>query len=771
MASFEPLLHGAAHTPPPKRRGRPPKAQTQVARQVRALGLEHFAFVRATLLGLDLRENFVRYVQWAEPLSDLRFAQSRLEQILGQILDSGAQIDATLPPDQKITPLLRSLRQAHRELKKSQRLSARQSPGATAPDLHGPEPHAPSPALSIPTLDEWVLEEELDADFFSESELLEQYREAFGLDTEAAPDPEFTPSSPENRASKSPQNAPEIDFEGAGLADAVKRRIRALNRLESLLALPPSPSQALSLWFSHSICARLESLGIVTLAHLVDLISVRGHRWYTHARGIGRAKTAQILAWLSQQSDPEFARALARSVVIPQQRRAIEERNRWGPGLSLVLPAVFGLVPLERLMLPPALNGQGGVFRSPGPNTLDASTDLEAVNAWLAHHQERISTVRSYRKEAERFLLFCAHVLRKSLSSVTAPDCMQYRAFLMQVPPHWIHPMPVVRTDPMWRPFRGQPSAASQKQALVILQAMFEALQSANYVSANPFAAVIKGFNLPSSSMDLGRSLSQAEWRFVAEQAHALGSTAQGRRMRLVLDLLLSTGLRLDELAHAEQENMRYVSVDGEAERAWILEVVGKRRKRRVVPITDDLALRIQEHFEDAKLAHEAMVQSLGEAAGLDRGMVVHGGLGASALPYPKSRPLIYGLNLAVAQWVDVQGQATLQAQTVHKSPQGLSASGIYRTLKRFFKRCSQLAQDAGLDPVHLESASTHWLRHSFGRQAAVSGVPIEIISQAMGHASLTTTSIYLTQERSRMIKELRKMHATVGADSPGTLP
>ena len=776
MASFEPLLHGAAHTPPPKRRGRPPKARTQVARQVRALGLEHFAFVRATLLGLDLRENFVRYVQWAEPLSDLRFAQSRLEQILGQILDSGAQIDATLPPDQKITPLLRSLRQAQRELKKSQRLSARPSSGATSPG-----PHAPSPALSIPTLDEWVLAEELDVDFFSESELLEQYREAFPLDPDIPEDPECTPSSPENRASETPQNALEIDSEGAGLAAAVKRRIRALNRLESLLALPPSPAHSLGLWFSPRICTRLESLGILTLAHLVDLISVRGHRWYTHARGIGHAKSQHILAWLSQQSDPDFARALARSVVIPQQRRAIEERNRWGPGMSLVLPPVFGLVPLERLMLPPALNGQGGVFRSPGPNTLDASTDLEAINAWLAHHQERISTVRSYRKEAERFLLFCVHVLRKSLSSVSAPDCMQYRAFLMQVPPDWIHPMPVTRTDPMWRPFRGQPSAASQKQALVILQALFAALQSANYVAANPFAAVIKGFNLPSASMDLGRSLSQAEWRFVAEQAQGLGPTAQGRRMRLVLDLLVSTGLRLDELAHAEQENMRHVSVDGEVERAWILEVVGKRRKRRVVPITDDLALRIQEHLEDAKLAHEAMAQALGEASSAEGALEVgavseaggggRGDSGTSALPYPKSRPLIYGLSPAVAQWVDVQGQATLQAAAVHKTPQGLSASGIYRTLKRFFKRCSQLAPDAGLDPIHLESASTHWLRHSFGRQAAVSGVPIEIISQAMGHASLTTTSIYLTQERSRMIKELRKMHATVGADNPGNLP
>ena len=112
-----------------------------------------------------------------------------------------------------------------------------------------------------------------------------------------------------------------------------------------------------------------------------------------------------------------------------------------------------------------------------------------------------------------------------------------------------------------------------------------------------------------------------------------------------------------------------------------------------------------------------------------------------------------------------MQGIATLKTQEAYANAQALSASGIYRTLKRFFYRCSQLAQEAGLDPLHLESASTHWLRHSFGRQAAVSGVPIEVISQAMGHASLTTTSIYLTQERSRMIKELRKIHATVGAD------
>ena len=49
-------------TSSPKRRGRPPKTTSKVVRQVRLLGLEHFAFVRATLMGLDLRKNFERYI-------------------------------------------------------------------------------------------------------------------------------------------------------------------------------------------------------------------------------------------------------------------------------------------------------------------------------------------------------------------------------------------------------------------------------------------------------------------------------------------------------------------------------------------------------------------------------------------------------------------------------------------------------------------------------------------------------------------------------------
>lgn len=754
------LIDPLCSNPPPRRRGRPALAKTKVVRDERALGLHHFAFLRSVILGLDLRDSFDRYLAWSEPLSDLRIAQARFDHLLSEVLNSGDHINAALPDEQKITPLLQLLRPLLKE-----------STIQTTP--------APSPAVQIPTLDEWVLQESIDLDFFSEAELIAEYQGAFGLDQpqDGGEPPDtasdlvhgiFSSFSAENRPHERHQNAAINSPEGAGLGDSVKRRISALNRLESHLAALPSPADQLGLWFAPGVSARLASLGLLSLQDLVHYVNVRGHRWYAHARGIGQKKAQQILAWLSQQS-ATWDIALSSAVVLPQQYQAIERRNLLGAGTHLVLPPVFGMVPLERLVLPFDLDGRRGVFRSQQPNTLDANTDLEAINAWLAQHQERAATVRSYRKEAERFLLFCSHVLRKSLSSATAPDCLQYRAFLMQVPQDWIHPMPVRRDDAMWRPFRGQPEPSSQKQALVILQAMFEGLRNANYVVANPFQTVIKGFNLPSSKVDLDRSLSQAEWRFITDQAQRMPDTAESRRLRLLLDLLVSTGLRLDELANAERNDLKLVNVDGEKTQAWVLDVVGKRRKRRAVPIPSNLPARIDAHAADAIAAHFLLLSAQTKANASDTVERSDSYLGGSPTESTETRgaPLIYALNMSVAQWGDGLGKPILELPDLGPLPARLSSSGIYRTLKRFFQRCSLAALSAGLEPAHLQSASTHWLRHSFGREAAVSGVPIEIISQAMGHASLTTTSIYLTQERSRMIKELRKMHTSIGATDP----
>ena len=91
-----------------------------------------------------------------------------------------------------------------------------------------------------------------------------------------------------------------------------------------------------------------------------------------------------------------------------------------------------------------------------------------------------------------------------------------------------------------------------------------------------------------------------------------------------------------------------------------------------------------------------------------------------------------------------------------------LSAAGIYAVLKRFFRQAAKSAEVVGLDSRRFEKASTHWMRHTFVRQALVDGVPIEVASELAGHASIDTTSIYSMQELARKIKAVAGMRRKV---------
>ncbi len=127
-----------------------------------------------------------------------------------------------------------------------------------------------------------------------------------------------------------------------------------------------------------------------------------------------------------------------------------------------------------------------------------------------------------------------------------------------------------------------------------------------------------------------------------------------------------------------------------------------------------------------------------------------------------RTLPLIRTLHASVAQWGRGEGGA-LQATSQSEHPgSALSASGIYAVLKRFFTQAAKTADQAGLDPRRFERASTHWMRHTFVRQALVDGVPIEVVSELAGHASIDTTSIYSTQELARKIKAVQGMRRRV---------
>ncbi len=681
--------------------GRPPGSKARVVRDTRSLAIHHFAFIRSSLLGLDLREAFERYLAWSEATTDLRYIQNRRDALLKQIIEAGRHLDPTLPAHAGIGHLL--------ELLRSEQVV--------------------KPVSTLPSLDEWVEREGLDPEGWREADLLAEYKAAFGLDQVEATDA------------------------AEGLKDPAAERVRALNHLETSLAVTPTAKDRLESWFAPPVVKCLRNVGIMSLGDLVRFINAYGYRWHGRVAGFGVQRARLVLAWLRQQL-PHLQMPIHDSVNEPKSLRALKHKARtaltlYGSGAHLALPnpyPQFGAgtlvqIELSRVQVSPGLAGGTGEFRSHMANTLGATHDLQAVNAWLAYYKDKPSTQRSYRKEAERFLLWCAQVIKKPLSSVNSPDCLQYREFLKAVPATWIHAVPVQRTDPAWRAFRGQPGPASQKQALVILQTLFGALCGAGYLVANPMKALMKGFDLPASKVDIRRSFTEAEWAHVLKCQDVLPVGPERVRLKCILELLVTSGIRLDELARARHGHLRLEHLPDLPE-AWILTVTGKRNKTREVPLNDDVVTLLATH------GREFMEE--------DRDCTDSSDL-----------PLIRTLHPSVAQWGRAEEGALIATALSDKIGSALSAAGIYAVLKRFFAQVAKRAADAGLDARRFEKASTHWMRHTFVRQALVDGVSIEVVSELAGHASIDTTSIYSTQELARKVRAVRGMRRRVAAFNP----
>lgn len=682
METAASLFHTAATAQ--RRPGRPKGSTAKVLQDVRALGVHHFAFVRSSLLGLDLADSFARYLAWAETTTDLRYVQNRRDALLKQIIEAGRALNATLSPPHQITQLLDLLRSDARH----------------------------KPAVELPSLDQWVEAEGMDPDMWSEADLLAEYKAHFGLDNADA------------------QEA------GAGLKDVVAERVRALNYLETVLSVIPAASDRLESWFAKPVVKVMRNVGLLTLGDLVRFINVYGYRWHSQIKGFGALRAKQVLHWLMLEQD-HLNMVLSGRVHEPKSKQELRALSllavaATNQGLSQFGAGTWVTSGLARMQATPELAGERGDFRSHMANTLGAKNDLEAVDLWLARYAEKPATQRSYRKEAERFLLWCAQELRKPLSSVTAPDVQQYRRFLQAVPATWRQSVPLKRTDPAWRAFRTQPSPASQKQALVILQTLYGALVDAGYLVANPFRSVMKSFELPATKMDLRRSFTEAEWSHVLACLQALPQGPETLRLQCILELLVSSGVRLDELARARHKDLRLESLPG-LPQTWILSVTGKRNKTREVPLNPEVVKLLATHG--------------GPFLEEDR-----------ALSDPSDLPLIRTLHSSVAQWSLGPDGALVAAPRSQRAGAPLSASGIYAVLKRFFRQAAGSAAAAGLDPKRFEMASTHWMRHTFVRQALVDGVPIEVASELAGHASIDTTSIYSSQELARKIKAVQGM-------------
>ena len=89
-----------------------------------------------------------------------------------------------------------------------------------------------------------------------------------------------------------------------------------------------------------------------------------------------------------------------------------------------------------------------------------------------------------------------------------------------------------------------------------------------------------------------------------------------------------------------------------------------------------------------------------------------------------------------------------------------LSRSGLYRTLDEFLEEVAlHVEAERPLDAAKFRASSTHWLRHTFAT-TALKEMPVNVVQNAMGHASVGTTSRYLTPEESEVARAMRKLKA-----------
>ncbi|MEM5389560.1 tyrosine-type recombinase/integrase [Paraburkholderia phymatum] len=399
--------------------------------------------------------------------------------------------------------------------------------------------------------------------------------------------------------------------------------------------------------------------------------------------------------------------------------------------------------PLETLAIPTALDGHAGTNRATdGHAQIAAANDLDAIRAWLARFADTQTTFGNYRKEAERLLLWSLVELGKPLSSLTHEDCLRYQRFLADPQPAalWVagggrkHP----RGDARWRPFHGQLSPASARQAMVVLNTLFSWLVQAGYLAGNPLA--LSRQRARKAAPRITRYLEPGLWQAVKDFIASMPQdTARARahyqRARWLFTLLYLGGLRIAE-AGGNTMGQFFVRRDTDGTMRWWLTVHGKGDRDRLVPATREMMSELARYRQS---------------------------LGMTALPSPhEATPLVLPIGSTAGGTSGRTGQSS-RRKTPAPFNQPLTRAALHTIIKRVFAGAARQLRERGAEfearAALLEQASAHWLRHSAGSHMADRQVDLRLVRDNLGHASLATTSLYLHADDDHRHHETDEKH------------
>ncbi|MHB1948864.1 MAG: tyrosine-type recombinase/integrase [Gammaproteobacteria bacterium] len=354
---------------------------------------------------------------------------------------------------------------------------------------------------------------------------------------------------------------------------------------------------------------------------------------------------------------------------------------------------------------------------------INAKNDYEAIKCWLAEYQHKATTLRTYQKEAERFLLWCIIQKQKPLSSIDRDDIESYANFLDDPQPRklWCGKKggrKQKRGNPDWKPFSGSLTATTKMTTLSVIDSLFGYLTDARYLAFNPFSLIRKRKFICSGNQEnvfkvQERILEADEWYALLDTLEKLPDKKskekqEKERLRFLVAILYFLGLRINELATHTWNSFRKLD-----ERWWFF-VIGKGDKPAKIPVNDGLLRAIIQYRQHLQL---------------------------SPLPeVNETLPII----------------AMLEKKEI-----AISARQMNKILKKLAIEASKNFISQPDKEKKLNKFSAHWLRHLSASMQDRMGVSFKHIRSNLRHENDNTTRLYVHSADEERHADMQKLRLT----------
>lgn len=347
-----------------------------------------------------------------------------------------------------------------------------------------------------------------------------------------------------------------------------------------------------------------------------------------------------------------------------------------------------------------------------------AQNDIEAMERWLDEYFDKPTTFRTYKKEAERFLVWCSLARKTTLAQLNRDDVEAYIEFIKNPQPKelWCGPRRKKADGTnAWFPFAGPLKESAIKTALASLNSMLSYLVDARYLEANPFS-LIRRKNRFKRNLD-ENAFSVAERILNDDEWHALLVSIEDKdesnhhasfckhRVRFLVATLFFLSLRLDELARAQWKDFR--KINGK----WWFFVNGKGDRLGKVPVNSQLLTHVM-RFRHA--------------------------VGLTPLPNP-----------------DEQGPLLFSLPTPTKP---LTPRQISNLIKDLARNAASRFPETSESHAKLLRFSPHWLRHLSASRQDLAGISFTNIKSNLRHQNEQTTRIYVHAHDDARHREMERL-------------